>query len=100
MSSGGLTAFNTDQIQQIRGATNTGQEQWDGIWARVRANLNDAVATALDHTTGGSLADRETQYHRLSNQYTQQVGTQGMAMNNIADTALDYGAQMARTLRG
>jgi hypothetical protein len=100
MASGGLIEFQTGPIADIGRQTLNQQQQWDSIWESTRARISATAAEALDVATGSSLQQRSDEYHRKSVLYTQNVGQQGQAVNQIGTIASETNAQMVSTIRG
>jgi hypothetical protein len=97
---GGLIEFRTGEIDTIGTQTLGQQSEWDGIWERCRSQISAAAAEALDAATGTSLEERSQEYHRKSALYSQNVGQQGQAVNQISAIATETNANMVRTIRG
>jgi hypothetical protein len=97
---GGLIEFRTGEIDTIGTQTLGQQSEWDGIWERCRSQISAAAAEALDAQTGTSLEERSQEYHRKSALYSQNVGQQGQAVNQISAIATETNANMVRTIRG
>lgn len=97
---GGLIEFRTGEIDTIGTQTLGQQSEWDGIWERCRSQISAAAAEALDAATGTSLEERSQEYHRKSAMYSQNVGQQGQAVNQISAIATETNANMVRTIRG
>jgi hypothetical protein len=96
----GLIEFQTEGIAGI-GATTVGQQaEWDAVWDRCRSRISATASEALDQATGSSLEERNQEYHQKSAAYSQNVGQQGRAVNQIGDIATETNQNMVRTIRG
>jgi hypothetical protein len=97
---GGLIEFRTGDISAIGGQTLSQQGEWDAIWERCRSRISATASEALDQATGSSLEERNAEYHRKSALYSQNVGAQGQAVNQIGGIATETNANMVRAIRG
>jgi hypothetical protein len=97
---GGLIEFRTGEITTIGSQTLGQQSEWDAIWERCRSRISATASEALDNATGSSLAERSAEYHRRSAMYSQNVGAQGQAVNQIGSIATETNANMVRAIRG
>jgi len=98
--SGGLIEFQTGGIDAIANQTMNQQQQWDDVWNRCRSRISSTASEALDNATGSSLEERNQEYHRRSAQYSQNVGQQGKAVQQISNIATDTNQNMVKTIRG
>jgi hypothetical protein len=97
---GGLIEFQTGGISDIASQTMNQQQQWDDVWNRCRSRISSTASEALDSATGSSLEERNQEYHRRSAQYSQNVGQQGKAVQQIGTIATDTNQNMVNTIRG
>jgi hypothetical protein len=100
MSGSGYIEFKNEDIVTIATATRNAQTDWDRIWEGVRSRLSGVVSEALDALTGSSLDDRAARYHQRTAQYTADLNTQHVAMNNVASISADTNQQMSRVIAG
>ena len=96
----GVLKFDTEQIATISTATNSHKEQWDSIWNGVRSKLSATAAEALSNTVGGSLDQRNAEYHAKTQQHLDNMASQSSAVQRVGTTASDYNDQMTRTIAG
>lgn len=97
---GGLIEFRTGEISTIGSQTLSQQGEWDAVWDRCRSRISATASEALDTATGSSLEQRNQEYHRKSAQYSQNVGQQGQAVNQIGNIATETNQNMVNTIRG
>lgn len=92
--------FDTEQIAAIAKATQGHQAQWDEIWNGVKSRLSSTAAEALSQEPGGSLEQRTMEYHRKTQQYTEQLMTQSTAVGKVGSTATEYNNKMTSVIAG
>jgi hypothetical protein len=100
MSDNGYIEFKNEDIVNIATVTKNSQADWDRIWEGVRGKLTGVVSEALDALTGASLEDRTTRYHQRTAQYTADLNSQQVAVNNVASISADTNQQMSRVIAG
>ncbi|MEU7872404.1 hypothetical protein [Dactylosporangium sp. NPDC049140] len=100
MSGNGYIEFKNDDIVNIASVTKNSQADWDRIWEGVRSKLTGVVSEALDALTGSSLEDRAARYHQRTAQYTADLNSQQVAVNNVASISADTNQQMSRVIAG
>jgi hypothetical protein len=100
MSGNGYIEFKNEDIVNIASVTKSSQADWDRIWEGVRSKLTGVVSEALDALTGSSLEDRTARYHQRTAQYTADLNSQQVAVNNVASISADTNQQMSRVIAG
>jgi hypothetical protein len=100
MSGNGYIEFKNEDIVNIASVTKSSQADWDRIWEGVRSRLTGVVSEALDALTGSSLEDRTARYHQRTAQYTADLNSQQVAVNNVASISADTNQQMSRVIAG
>jgi preprotein translocase subunit SecD len=100
MSGSGYIEFKNEDIVSIANVTRNSQADWDRIWEGVRSRLSGVVSEALDALTGSSLEDRTAKYHQRTQQYTADLNSQHVAVNNVASISADTNQQMSRVISG
>ncbi|WP_426512637.1 hypothetical protein ACPPVO_19575 [Dactylosporangium sp. McL0621] len=100
MSGNGYIEFKNEDIVSIASVTKNSQADWDRIWEGVRSKLTGVVSEALDALTGSSLEDRTARYHQRTAQYTADLNSQQVAVNNVASISADTNQQMSRVIAG
>jgi len=97
---GGLIEFQTAAIADIGSRTLAQHNVWDDIWNGTRTQISATAAEALDDATGAGLEERNQEYHRKSQLYSQNVLQQSGVVNRIGAIATDTNAQMVSAIRG
>ncbi|WP_433062461.1 hypothetical protein [Dactylosporangium sp. CS-033363] len=100
MSGSGYIEFKNEDISTIANVTRNSQADWDRIWEGVRGKLTGVVSEALDALTGASLEDRTARYHQRTAQYTADLNSQHLAVNNVGSISADTNQQMSRVIAG